>query len=242
MAILYKDVKKELKRERPIKHIQTTIEEKPERPVYVFRNNRDRAKFIKQIEAICRRSMEYKEYMAFLKSHCDMRRCAVLKNLDVGNGKRYSIEIHHEPFKLYDIVDTVIRKWESMGEPLNPFLIADEVMELHYDEKVGLIPLTKTMHELVGNDKIFIPLQLIYHKYDKFYDEYEPYMTDELKELVQLKAELSIKAEGHILSDTIDPEFTYVDIEGFNFPEIPEEWKSVLQALDTENRLNSENK
>ena len=159
----------------------------------------------------------------------DMRRCAVLRGLNTDNGKRYSIEIHHEPFNLFEIVDIVLTKKEDLGEEINPFLIADEVLELHYDEKVGLIPLSKTMHELVHNDKIFIPLQLIYHKYNEFYDEYEPYISDKIKEKISLKVELSLKTPD-ILSDILDPEFVYVEVDGFNFPEIPNEWKDVLST------------
>lgn len=217
-------------KKRPIKTLNITIEEKPERPIYVFKNNRDRVKFIKTCESLIRKSMEYKDYIKFLKNHMDMNKCLVLKGLNVENGKRYSIEIHHEPFTLFDIVETVLLKREYLGEGINPFLIADEVMELHYDEKIGLVPLSKTMHQLVHDDKIFIPLQLIYHKYDKFYDEYEPFMSERLKEAIELKVNISLKCPD-ILSDILDPEFVYIEIDGFIFPEVPKEWVSTLKNL-----------
>lgn len=229
--ILYNSKHTENMRKRPIKVLNIDIEEKPERPIYVFRNERGRVKFIKMCESIIRKSMEYKEYIKFLKQNMDMNKCIVLKGLNIENGKRYSIEIHHEPFTLFDIVETVISKREENDESINPFFIADEVMELHYDEKVGLVPLAKTMHQLVSDDKIFIPLQLIYHKYDKFYEEYEMYMSQRLKEKIDLKVSLSLKC-GNILSDVLDPEFTYINIDGFDFPEVPDEWANALKSLN----------
>lgn len=219
---------------RPIKNLDFSIEEKPERPIYVFHNTKDRVKFIKTCEIMIRKSMEYKDYVKFLKGHLDMNHCEVLKNISNENGKHYTIEIHHEPFYLFDIVDTVIYKRQVLDESITPFAIADEVMGLHYDEKVGLIPLSKTMHELVHSDKIFIPLQLIYQQYDKFYEEYEMYMQQNLKDAIEMKVNMSMKS-SKVQSDILDPEFTYVNIDGYKFPEVPEEWGKQIKLLDLSN-------
>lgn len=225
--ILYKKVPKGAKT-REIRTFKIEAEEKMERPVYIFRNERDRVKFIKYIEnSLVRKSKDYKKYIQFLKKNMDMDRCIVLQKLTNGNGRKYSIEIHHEPFTLFDIVDTIIRRREACREPINPFMIADECLELHYDGKIGLIPLTITPHELVHKDKVFIPLQYVYQKYDEFYDEYEMWMDERVKDRVELKANLSLKCPD-ILSDVLDPVFTYVEAQGVHFPEIPDEWKNAI--------------
>ena len=208
--------------------IKIEIEEKPERPKYIFKTNKDRQKFIFMVEALIRKSGEYKAYIKFLKSTMDWNRCLILKNAINGNGKRYSIEIHHEPFTLFDLVETVLNKFDIEGKQYNPFAIAEEVMELHYDGKVGLINLTKTQHELLHNGKIFIPMQFIYHDYGTFFSDYESYMTDNLKEKIKLKAEMSVKCE-EIQSNVLNAEFTYIEIDGFEFPNIPEEWGKLIQ-------------
>lgn len=236
--ILYKNGASANARKRDIKTINLAIEEMPERPKYIFKTNRDRIKFIKMCESLIRGSMEYKEYISFLKNHMDMNRCAVLTGLTSENGRKYSIEIHHGPFLLFEIVDTVISKREALNEKINPYLIAEEVMKLHFDEKVGLIPLSFTMHELVHNDKIFIPLQYYYQRYDEFYDEYEEYISEVTKNKIELLINMSMKCDK-IQSDILDPEFVYVNVEGFNFPEIPEEWGKMLQKADLENSLAS---
>ena len=125
-------------------------------------------------------------------------------------------------------MDTVIRKRQDLDEPLDPFDIADEVMNLHYEGVIGLIPLCVTAHELVHSDRIAIPLQLIYHRYDLFAKEYDPWIPEYVKDIVKLKAELSIKC-NHIQSDILqDPTVTYVEVEGYPYPEVPDTWKNAL--------------
>lgn len=224
---LYKANMANRKKDRPIQEISLTIDERPERPLYRFKTPKDRTKFILQTETVCRKSLEYKEYIKFLKRNADLRRCTVLRGLNTEHGKKYSIEIHHEPFTLFDIVETVLTRREMDQERIHPLDIADEVMELHYDGKIGLLHLSKTMHQMVHDDKIFIPLQYIYHKYNEFYEEYKPYINPLVEEKLSAKVDLSLKTSD-ILSDGIDPEFTYVHVDGFDFPVIPEDWKDIL--------------
>lgn len=221
---------------RSIRNIDIHLEEMPQRVQYILSSNKERNKLIKTTEKVIRGSTEYREYMRFLKEHMDMDRCTVLQNLINGNGKHYTIEIHHMPFTLYEIVDTVIRKREALSEKIATLNIADEIMEMHYDGKVGLIPLSKTMHELAGNGKIFIPLQNVFQKYDKFYDDYEEFMDQKIKDNIELQVKMSQQCSS-IQSDILDPEFVYVNIDGFNFPEIPEEWGKQFDSVNLEKAL-----
>ena len=226
-------------KDRPSQTVDVTIDELPKREVYTFRTPKERVKFIKMVESVCRKSMEYKEYIRFLKRNTDFRRCTILKGLNTNNGKRYSIELHHEPFTLFDIVETVLNKREMLGEKIEPLSIADEVMALHYDGKVGLIHLSTTMHQLVHDDKIFIPLQYIYQSYNEFYSEYRPYFNPLVIEKLEMKVEMSLKTDNFI-SDSIDPCFTYINIDGFDFPEIPAEWKDTLHMEDASVKSNED--
>lgn len=238
--ILYKKSMGLNAKDRPSQTVDVTIDELPEREVYTFRTPKERVKFIKMVESVCRKSMEYKEYIRFLKRNTDFRRCTILKGLNTNNGKRYSIELHHEPFTLFDIVETVLNKREMLGEKIEPLSIADEVMGLHYDGKVGLIHLSTTMHQLVHDDKIFIPLQYIYQSYNEFYSEYRPYFNPLVIEKLEMKVEMSLKTDNFV-SDSIDPCFTYINIDGFDFPEIPAEWKDTLHMEDASVKSNEEN-
>ncbi len=219
------------KKTRDIKTINISIDEMPHRPEHKFKSTKERIKFIKGVEMIVRGSMEYREYIRFLRENMDMNRCAVLQNIMAGDGKKYSIEIHHEPFTLYAIVETILDKYEDKDEFINPYTIAEEVMELHYEGKVGLIPLSTTQHQLVHDGQIFIPLQQIYQDYHKFYEEYEPWISSDTKDLLQFKVDMSMKCEK-IQSDVLDPTFVYVNIDGFDFPSVPDEWKERKKSIE----------
>ena len=235
--ILYKDAKAHKdKKSRPIRTINISIDEKPERPTYCFKNNKDRYKYCTMIKMMVRNSPEYREYVSFLKKHIHMDRCVVFKKIISEPHKKYSIELHHDPFTLMEIINVVVSKRQALGESLNPYMVVDEVLELHYDNKVGLINLSKTAHELAEKGRIFIPLQLIYQRYDLFVNEYEEYMDDTLKQKIEMIIQMSQKCDK-IVSDCLDPEFVYINIDGVDFPEVPDEWKTALKSVSIENSL-----
>lgn len=196
-----------------IKHIKTEIPNDMEYSVN-FRNEKDKVKFIKRTERIIRASLEYRDYIAFLKEHVNMNRCAFFQNVCSSEGKKIKIEIHHEPFTLYDYVEVVVNKFVDEGRDLNDLLIADEVMKLHYDNLVGLIPLSKTIHQMVHNStKVTIPLNMVYGNYAEFLksEEYGPYtdaLLDKLEEKIEKTKNLSEKD-----FENLKKQFTYLDIK-----------------------------
>lgn len=224
MVLMTKNIRPEDAPVRPKRTLQISVDEMPQRKVYALKSQRDRDKLIKTCEKFIRSSMEYRDYMKFLRDHLNYNKCAVLNNVSRENGKKYSIEIHHEPFTLYDLVDIEITRREVEGEPIEVLKIAESVMELHYDGLVGLIPLTKTAHELIDSYKTFIPLQHIYQDYHKYYEQFEEYIDicEHIKKKIDVKVKLSLQCDK--LQSDIAPEFVYLDVDGFNFPQIPEEW------------------
>jgi hypothetical protein len=184
---------------------------------YILFNDKDKIKFIKTIEKIIRSSMEYKDYISYLKDVVDMTQCSFFTNIN-SNGARHkvSIEIHHEPFTLYDISDIVLSKHINQGIALDPLTIAEEVMKLHYQNKVGLIPLSSTVHELVHSGKLMLPLQCVAGDYIKFIEEYYDDISNELHSILRKKVELSKE-----VSDTsiLEKRFVYIEVEGFRLPQ-----------------------
>lgn len=211
-----------------IKRIKTVI---PEDMQYspIINNEKDRVKYIKRCEKVIRSSMEYRDYILFLKDHVDMDHCAFFQNISSEDTKRVKIEIHHEPFTLFDYVAVVVDKFRSEGLPLNDLMIADEVMELHYNNKVGLIPLSKTIHEVIHNsNKITIPLNMVYGDYASFLSspEYESYVEDLYDKLeVKLNESKNITQESF---DALKKEFTYIEMK-----DIPAVEKQETKAMET---------
>lgn len=188
-----------------------------------FRSDKDRVKFVKRIEKIVRSSLEYKDYIAFLKENVDMTACRFFNNVDGLDNRRIKIEIHHEPLTLYDIVNVVLEKWIVEGIPLNDLFIADEVMRLHYENKVGLIPLSKTVHQLVHDSSdIIIPLPMVYGNYRAFLDEYGEFIESGLPEIIE-KLERKIALTNSIKNvdvneaySVLQKDFEYIEVEGFS--------------------------
>lgn len=180
---------------------------------------KDVDRFIKKAEQFVRGSMEYKEYIHYLKNEIEMTHCSFFPNVEKNGGKerKVKIEIHHEPFTLYDITQIVTSKWMKEGKKLSHLGIAEEVMKLHFQGRVGLIPLVKTVHELVHDGQVFIPLQNVYGNFVSFVQEYGEYMNEDYHDILKTKIKLS-KSVEHDYS-VLDKKLTYLEVEGMELPQ-----------------------
>lgn len=173
-----------------------------------------RAKFITRVEAIVRGSLEIKAFTKFANKYLDMTQCSFFNGIDKSKGGgKVSIEIHHEPFTLFDIVNIVLTRRETEQLLISELSIAEEVAKLHYEGKVGLIPVSKTVHKLVHKGEVLIPLQRVFGGFLEFVHEYENYIPDDLIEMLQQKIEDSKNFTPEDLS-ILEKRFLYLDIEG----------------------------
>ena len=179
-------------------------------------------KFIERCKRTIRKSKEYKDYIRFLKDNLDMDRCAFFNHVNKTKESKISIEIHHEPFVLEDIVHIVMEKHLHEGIKLNEFDIADDVMKLHYENKVGLIPLSKTLHELyhnnTGENTFFIPIYMCYGNYVEFIKDYWDYMDDSLKSKIEKKIEMSKSIRPEDYEKLLETKFQYIEVDGVDLP------------------------
>lgn len=140
-------------------------------------------KFAKNVERLIRTSREYKEYIELLRTNCiELNHDNILHNITTGD---VDLEFHHYPFTLYDIVTIVMNQHVINAKKFTSFSIAKEVMELHYRHIIGLVPLTKTMHELAHDGKLFLSSKQIFGNYKQFMLEYDKAITIEQKSDVQ---------------------------------------------------------
>lgn len=203
--------------------IRTVKKSKPENVDYRVSlvTDRDRAKCIAKIERKVRSSLEYKDYVKYLKDYTGLDKCIFFNKISSKNKRHVSIEMHHEPFTLYDIAEVVLTKFITTDEKINISLMASEVMKIHYSNMVGLVPLSKTAHQIVHNspDKAFVPLSFVYGEYSKFLEEYDEYISkdEDLCNRLYDKLERAIERTENLTKDSFDAlvkEFTYIDIEG----------------------------
>lgn len=149
-------------------------------------------KVIAYIEREVRSSYEYKKYINYLKSELDLTKCSLLPGIDAKDGA-VSLEFHHYPLNLYEIVETITRQRILTLEEdakVSCFEIAEQVMEEHFRGNIGVVPLTKTMHDMAHNRSIIVPITKVEGNYNYFIKKYSSYIPDDIKERVK-EAELN---------------------------------------------------
>lgn len=196
----------------------------------------EKDRLIKRIEKEVRASMEYADYINFLKQNIGMDACAFFNSINKRSNRKIRIEVHHAPLTLYDIVKIVLEKRLAAGEEINDLLIAEEVCRIHYNNQVGLIPLCKTLHEVIHNsNKLTIPMYMIYGDYKNFLKEYGKYYDWEKDKGIKKKIELMIERTKELNESSFDvlkANFTYIKVDGFEMPVRLEDEKEVQNEVD----------
>ena len=207
-----------MKRKNFIKKIKLS---KPDLPEYtvILETDKDRERYVTRIEKIVRKSDEYRDYIKYLKDSMELDSCIffnkVSSSKNKGNRGHISVEIHHDPLTLFDIVNAVVTKFEEEGTPLNDLLIADEVMMLHYENEVGLVPVSKTAHEMLHNsEKLFVPLNMVYGEYSRFLTEYDKYIDEAVYDKIEKKMILTKEMTPEKF-DALTRELKLIDVDGF---------------------------
>lgn len=114
-------------------------------------------KFIKEVEKVVRKHPYYKKHIKYLIDVVGIRTCQVLSNVEVSDKKEVTIEMHHGPIlTLFDITSIVLNWMIVQGENITTFSVAERVIEEHRLNNVRVILLSKTIHQLVHDDNIFL--------------------------------------------------------------------------------------
>lgn len=138
----------------------------------------DMKKFIKHVELKIRTSDMYSTYLHML-INSGLDHCSIKGNI---TNEDASIEFHHYPFTLYDIVYTMIKYKMANNEKISSFSLTKDVMEEHSKNIIGLLPLSKTYHELYHSGSLSITLDMVYGNIQGFIDKYEDFMSDDMIE------------------------------------------------------------
>jgi len=178
---------------------------------YDLEDEKEFKKYLKDIEREIRSSFEYKQMINYLRNYMGMDQCSFIQ---VSNKDNYNIkiEIHHYPFTLFDLVEIVYRKRASNYESLDVQMISKEVTMLHYKLLVGLIPLSVTVHQLVHEGKIFIPVQNVFGRYKLFVDMYKNYCEPEQLETLDRIEKYSYEQTSELLNSQEVLSMNYIDM------------------------------
>lgn len=178
---------------------------------YDLFDDKDFKHYINDIERICRTSREYRKYIKFIRENMNMNQCSFLENVNNIDTFKIKIEIHHEPFSLFDLVMIVYNKRLRCGEELDDELVAKEVMLLHYNLLVGLIPLSETVHELVHNNYLFVPMDKVFGNVDIFYNLYYDFIPPDMKDLYDTIKNYSENYDESLQRGVLQKKYIYID-------------------------------
>lgn len=126
-----------------------------------FSDSKEYHKFIKSVEKMVRSSSEYREWKSYIIQVMEVNKC-VVTNESIDDCE---IEIHHHIPSLYVLVKAVINKYLDEAKSFCTFDICTDIIELHFQNRIGFVPLIKSLHEKYHNDKLDIPSSLILGNY-----------------------------------------------------------------------------
>lgn len=211
---------------------------------YDLMDDKDREKYIKDLERHIRSSYEYRQMVQYLREYMNMNSCAFIPNVCNEANRKIRIELHHSPFTLRDICVTIVNKRIKNNEMLTIESVAYEVMFIHYSLMVGLIPLSQTVHELVHTQYIFIPMNKVYGYYKTFINTYGQYMDPELIDKFNELEKLTIEGTyNESYKQVLEKKYITVDMEDNNqfeqLHELQDMLKQRLQSFKDEQNSSS---
>lgn len=208
-----------------------TIDEKPDFPdfEYDLMDEKDYKKYMKDLERTIRSTFEYRNMVSFLRENMDMDQCAFYENVNNRETFRIQIHLHHHPFTLYDICYIVLQKRLKYGESIDIEDVAYEVLSIHYNCLVGLIPLSETVHELVHNKYLFVPLDKVYGNWMKFRELYYQFIDEDMQKVIDENIERT-RTYGMTEDEKMILNTKYVYVDASDLYTIPED-KEVIKEM-----------
>jgi hypothetical protein len=197
---------------------------------YDLMDDKDREKYIVDLERHVRSSFEYRQMVQYLREYMNMNSCAFIPNISNETSRRVRIEIHHSPFTLRDICCVILNKRMKNGEMLTIESVGYEVMFVHYSLMVGLIPLSETVHELVHTQYLFVPTNKVYGYYKAFVQTYYNYIDPELLNKLDELEKLTIAGTyNDTYKQVLEKKYITIDMEGNNQFEKLHELQDILK-------------
>lgn len=154
-------------------------------------DGKDTKRFIKNVERLVRSSPSYKKYIAYLGDQGLVNDVVYSKI----TAEKATLEFHHYPFTLYDIVEIIVNYHLKRRDKFTSLSIAEEVIQCHFDNLIGLSRLSKTSHQLTHAGKLFVPLDSVFGNVNefvnKYYDGFFPDQIDTYNNLIKLDEDVT---------------------------------------------------
>jgi hypothetical protein len=163
-----------------------------------FVDDKDRDRFIGSVERMVRNSPEYKLWTEYLRETLGEYVCALTGEVHAHT----SVDIHHHPITLYHIVKGMILKYQNSEKEFCSYDISKDVIELHYQNRVGYLPLVHSLHDKFHNGFLQLPMELIHGDW-KYLLKNLMYDDDDL-ETIQSRTVINKKNCGYTSYNWVD--------------------------------------
>lgn len=151
-----------------------------------FLDSKEEKTYIRNVERLVRTSPEYKTWLKYIRMELG---CYFLSFKTGFMDGECQIHVHHHPLTLYDLVRVAILE----SEYFNTFSLSYKVMEYHFKNLVGYVPLDSTAHDQYHNKVYEIPKEIIMGDYYCLKDSLDKSESKSLViESIDLKTRLSL--------------------------------------------------
>lgn len=145
-----------------------------------FETEAEFKKFVKMCEKLVRGSAEYRLWRNYIKDILGVENCAITLESD----EACDVEIHHHIPSLYSLAEAIINKRIQENIKFSSFDIALDMIEYHFSNHIGYVPLINSIHCKFHNGFLDIPVELVRGNYKHFVDNYLSYLNEEEQETV----------------------------------------------------------
>lgn len=146
-----------------------------------FEDEGEKIRFIKSVEKMIRRSPEYGLWRNYIMDVLGQTTCEITNE----SSTDCSIEVHHHPLGLYTIVETIVDDYINKNREFSTFDVAKDVIELHFQNRVGYIVLISNMHEKFHNGKLQLPIEFVRGDY-KYIPQHYSMVQDSYEKFLEL--------------------------------------------------------
>lgn len=160
--------------------------------------------FIKAVEKLVRTSKYYKRYIRYIKEDVGLKFCQVLSNVkQEDEDSLVEIEMHHGPIlTLFDYISIVVDHMIYHNKKITTFNVADIIIEEHFQNNIQIVMLSKTVHEQVHENNIFLSTKHGFGDINAFIKKYKDGLSDEMIDKINRYIELCEKYDSfdkHVL-------------------------------------------
>lgn len=135
--------------------------------------------FIDNVISRFRHSKTYKNYKSYLME-LGMTRCQILGNIDSAQ-EMAEVEMHHNFLTIFDIAILITEHLVNTVGTVNTFQVVHLLKEEHKANRIPIVMLSKTIHQLYhSNDDFVIPAQYCFGYWQDLLIRYQKGITKDI--------------------------------------------------------------